>query len=222
MEIYGYLLTDKFLRDIIRNRCSATSVFYKEGCKMPRSFMFKKEDIIGAAVEIVRKSGISALTARQLANALGSSSKPIFGLFENMQAVKRAVIEEANEVYLSYLKAEAENKKYPPYKSSGMGYIRFARNEPELFKLLFMRDRTDEAKEQTSEEIKPIISLICKNLNLNEEKAYLFHIEMWVYVHGIASMIATKYLDWDEDFVSLALTDMYEGLKFRYKGEETV
>ena len=35
-------------------------------------------------------------------------------------------------------------------------------------------------------------------------------------------MIATKYLDWDEDFVSLALTDMYEGLKFRYKGEETV
>ena len=36
--------------------------------------------------------------------------------------------------------------QYPPYKASGMAYIRFAREQRELFKLLFMRDRTNEEK----------------------------------------------------------------------------
>ena len=47
--------------------------------------------------------------------------------------------------------------------------------------------------------------------------AYFFHLEMWVYVHGIAAMIATDYLDWDEELISRMLTDAYEGMKERYK-----
>ena len=35
---------------------------------------------------------------------------------------------------------------YPPYKAMGMGYIRFAAEERELFRLLFMRDRSGEEK----------------------------------------------------------------------------
>lgn len=55
-----------------------------------------------------------------------------------------------------------------------------------------------------------------KNTGLDKEDAYLFHIEMWLYVHGIATMIATSYLDWDIEFISKALTDGYIGLKYRY------
>ena len=32
---------------------------------------------------------------------------------------------------------------------------------------------------------------------------------MWIFVHGIAVMVATGYLEWDMDFVSDALTHMY-------------
>ena len=107
--------------------------------------------------------------------------------------------------------------KYPPYKASGMAYIGFAREERELFKLLFMRDRSGERIEEDRESIRLLLELLQKNLGVSEDDAYLFHLEMWVYVHGIATMIATSYLDWDDEFVSRVLTDAYVGLKYRYQ-----
>ena len=52
--------------------------------------------------------------------------------------------------------------KYPPYKASGIAYIQFAKEEKELFKLLFMRDRTGEKIEENREEIRPMLNLIMK------------------------------------------------------------
>ncbi len=182
---------------------------------MPPKFKFTKEDIISAALDITRKNGISALTARALGEKLGSSSKPIFGLFENMQEVQQSVINAANSLYQEYLRKDMNSEKYPPYKAAGMAYIRFAREETQLFKLLFMRNRETENLEENREEIRPYIDIIMKNLSIDEDKAVLFHLELWIYVHGIATMIATGYLNWDTDSISNTLTDAYFGLKHR-------
>ena len=88
----------------------------------------------------------------------------------------------------------------------------------ELFKLLFMRDRTEEDSETEDESIDGIIALISRNTGLSNEDARLFHLEMWIFVHGIATMIVTGYLDWEEEYVSRTLTDVYEGLKARWCG----
>lgn len=95
----------------------------------------------------------------------------------------------------------------------------FARKEKELFKLLFMRDRSDEHSDTRDESIADIIALISRNTGLSEEEARLFHLEMWIFVHGIATMIVTNYLDWEEEYISRALTDAYEGLRTRWCGE---
>lgn len=187
---------------------------------MPPKFKFTRAEMIKAALDLVREEGISALTARALAKKLGCSAKPIFGLFQNMQEVQQEVLSAANDLYQSYLQEDMESGSYPPYKASGMAYIRFAREEKELFRLLFMRDRSDEKTEENKQEIAPLIQLIAKNTGLDEEKAYLFHLEMWIYVHGIATMIATSYLNWDMELVERLLSDEYAGLKYRYCGEE--
>lgn len=186
--------------------------------KMPRKFMFTRDEIITAALKLVKTGGISALTARALGAELGSSSRPIFGLFKNMEEVQQEVLKAANDLYQSYLKEDMQKGIYPPYKASGMAYIRFAKEEKELFKLLFMRDRSHESKEENREEIRPLLELIQQGLGLNEEDAYLFHVEMWIYVHGIATMLATSYLEWDEMFISKVITDGFEGMKTRYMG----
>ncbi|MBQ6848221.1 MAG: TetR/AcrR family transcriptional regulator [Clostridia bacterium] len=183
---------------------------------MPPSFKFTKDEITKVALNLIRESGINSLTARSLAQKLGTSPKPIFSLFSGMEEVKAEVISMANEKYQDYLKAAMEKGEYPPYKASGMGYIRFAKEETELFKLLFMRNRQNEEITKSTEEIAPIIEILQKNLNLSQQTAYLFHLEMWVYVHGIATMLATSYLEWDLDFISNSLTDIYEGLKRRH------
>jgi hypothetical protein len=56
---------------------------------------------------------------------------------------------------------------------------------------------------------------------LSEDEAYIFHLELWLFVHGIATMIATNYLEWDIEFVDKALTDAYQGLKNRYTVRDT-
>ena len=81
-----------------------------------------------------------------------------------------------------------------------------------------MRDRTGETVGEDRDEVRPLLDLIMRNLGITEDEAFLFHLESWVYVHGIATMIATSYLNWDMEFISKTLTDVYEGLKYRYTG----
>ena len=185
---------------------------------MPPKFKFTREEIINAALEVTRKNGMEGLTARGLAAELGSSSKPIFGLFQNMEEVQIEVIAAANNLYQSYISRGMTEGKYPPYKASGIAYIQFAKEEKELFKLLFMRDRTGEKIEENREEIRPILNIIMKNLGISEDEACMFHLELWLYVHGIATMIATNYLHWNIEFISKILTDAYQGLMQRYAG----
>ena len=183
---------------------------------MPPKFKFTKDEITNAALNVTRNNGISGLTARALAAELGCSVKPIFGLFKNMEEVQQEVLTASNLLYQNYLREDMAEGKYPPYKASGMAYIRFAKDEKELFKLLFMRDRSGETIEENREEMRSLIELIKQNLGISEDEAYLFHLEMWLYVHGIATMIATSYLDWDNEFISKVITDAYIGLKYRY------
>lgn len=190
---------------------------------MPPKCKFSREQALQAALDLVREQGMEALTARGLAERLGSSVKPIFTLFDNMEQVQRQTIEAAHGLYLRRLGQAMAGGQYPPYKASGMAYIRFAKEERQLFQLLFMRDRSQEDRDlqRDEEEIQPLLDLLQRQLGLNREQARLFHLEMWVYVHGIAAMLATSYLDWDMEFASQALTDGYLGLaaRFREKAE---
>ncbi len=183
---------------------------------MPPKAKFSREEVVKAALEIVREEGFRALTSRALGSKLGSSARPIFTVFQNMDEVCQEVMSAAKDLYNSYLREDMSKNKYPPYKASGMAYIRFARDERELFHLLFMRDRSRETVEENREELRPLIELIKNDLGISEDEAYLFHLEMWIYVHGIATMIATSYLNWDDEFISRVMTDAYTGLKHRY------
>lgn len=186
---------------------------------MPPKALFTREEIIHAALCIVKEGGMPGLTARSLAARLGCSVKPIFGMFRNMEEVQREVLSAAHKIYERYLQEGMAGGKYPPYKASGMAYIQFAKEEKELFKLLFMRDRSKEKIEENREEVKPLLNIIMKNTGLGEEDAYMLHLEMWIYVHGIATMAATSYLDWDTELISKMLTDGYLGFVEHYRRE---
>lgn len=187
---------------------------------MPRKFRFTREEIIAAALDLTRERGSAAVTARALGERLESSSKPIFSLFSSMEEVQQEVLKAADAQYQRAIQEALASRQDPPYKASGMAYIRFAREQKELFKLLFMRDRTNEPIDADTKDIRPILDLLQHKLGLTEKEAYRFHLEMWLYVHGIATMIATGYLDWDMEWVSQALTDEFIGLKYRYTHRE--
>ena len=58
--------------------------------------------------------------------------------------------------------------------------------------------------------------MVHSNTGLSPMEAKLFHLEMWAFVHGIAAMFATGFLDLPWELVSKMLTDSYQGLRKQY------
>ena len=186
---------------------------------MPPKVKVKKEDVINAAVDIVRSSGAQAINARTIASALNCSTQPVFSNFASMDELRLAVVERADKLCQEYMQREVESGEFPAYKANGMAYIRFAKEEKELFKLLYMRDRSSELIPETTEQTDKMESIVHDNTGLSGVDAKLFHLEMWAYVHGIATMFATGFFDVEWDLVSKMLTDCYQGLKKQYEME---
>ena len=187
---------------------------------MPPKVKVTKEQIIDAALSLVREQGPAALNARAVAARLGCSTQPVFSNYATMEALQNDVLAAANALYQTHLAGAQAQGKYPPYKAMGLGYIDFAKREPVLFRWLFMRDRSGETISDGREENRDVIRLIAEKTGLDEDAAWLFHLEMWVFVHGLASMLATGYVDWDMDTASAMLTDVFQGLMARFVHRE--
>lgn len=188
---------------------------------MPPKIKITREAIVRTAVGIVRCEGAEALKARAVASELNCSTQPVFSNFATMDELRFAVLQAADALYREYIDREIAAEKYPAYKAAGMAYIRFAREEKELFKLLYMRDRSCEklpAEETESDE--KVSDIMQTSTGLGGDMAKLFHLEMWAFVHGIATMMATDYLELDTELISEMMTDAYLGIKKHYKTKE--
>lgn len=158
---------------------------------MPPACRFTREQIVAAALAITRERGFDAVTARAIADTLHSSSKVIFSAFSGMDDLLAATIDAADAQYRAYSADFVRDSADPPYKAVGTAYIRFARNEPNLFHLLYMRDRRREDHSGDAENIAVLVDFLMAKLSLTREDATLLHIEMWAYVHGIAVLCAS-------------------------------
>lgn len=186
---------------------------------MPPKVKITKEEIINKTLELIRENGEDAVNARTIASALGCSTQPIFSNFESMEDLYAQVINNTYRLYTGFIENELRSGKYPPYKAYGMAYIRFAKKEKELFKLLFMRDRTGE-DHSPSPDFEQSVEIIMKTNNFTREIAMLMHLEMWACVHGIAVMMATSFLELDDELISKITSDVYLGVRARLLSEE--
>ncbi len=183
---------------------------------MPPKVRITKEDIIQTAITLVRRNGMDAINARAIATELQCSTQPIFSNFATMDDLLYAVLEAAQQCCIEYMERETAAGHYPAYKANGMAYIRFAKEEKELFKLLYMRDRRTETFAENRMLTDQMEELVRQNTGLVGDDSALFHLEMWACVHGIAVMLATSYLDLDWELVSKMITDIYRGLRHQY------
>ncbi len=178
-----------------------------------------REQIVQAAMAIVSEQGMEALNARSVAARCGCSTQPIYLCFENLQQLKDAVEGEIQNRYNAYIAEEIKSGKYPEYKASGMGYIRFAKEQPNFFKYLFMRNRAGENdKWEQAYEFRREAQRVEK-YGFDKSASGRIHTHMWVWVHGIAAMYATGFLDWDWEAVSELLTEEFFAVKEKIGGE---
>ena len=186
---------------------------------MPPKVRITKEDIVKTALELVRSGSAHALNARAIASAMNCSTQPVFSNFATLDQLAAEVKNAAYDHYLSFIKEEVESGEYPQYKAFGMAYVRFAKEEKELFKFLFMCDRTG-SDFPSPPDFEKSVQIIMESNGITKEEATLMHLEMWSCVHGIGSMIVTSFLTLDDDIISRMLSDIYQGLRAKYKQTE--
>ena len=187
---------------------------------MPPKVKISKEDIIQTTLRLVQQNGADAINARSIAAALVCSTQPIFSNFTSMEDLHQSVLFAAYGLYSDFLQKEVASGKYPPYKAFGLAYIRFAKEETQLFKLLFMCDRKSEALIPTTD-FQQSVEMIMASCSVSKEVAQMMHLEMWTCVHGIATMIATSFFCPEWELISHMLTDVYQGLCTRHANKTT-
>lgn len=162
-----------------------------EVMRMPPNKKYTKEDITNIAYEIVKQEGFENLNARRIAKELKASVQPIFHNFASMEELKNVVYKKIYETYQEYMERKTEK---PAYKQSGLSYIAFAKEHPELFKILFMQE-TDNSPEKfimADSEGEDIIKKGQQLTGLSYEEQKKFHVKVFMFTHGIACLLATK------------------------------
>lgn len=213
-----------FLTKIKTNVLKQLFLIKLGGKNMPPKAKFKKDEIIEAALSIVREQGFDALTARALGTKLGSSARPIFTVFQSMEEVQTEVIAAAREQYNSPIReALSQSKNIHRFKCVGEQYIKFAISEPKLFQLLFMKEQ-EHMPNFTN--ILPIIEMNYEQILSSIEEEYGFdrsvsqriYQHLWVYTHGIATLCATKMCCFTKEEISNMMTEIFKSILKEMKG----
>lgn len=160
---------------------------------MPPTVRFPRDAVLHAACQLMRREGMEALNARAIAKELGGSTQPIFRLFTNMEDLHRELILYVARQFQAHAEADMAQSD-SPYIQLCTTYLLYGRDEPELFKLLFMRDRISEGQYSDQTNFDLVFNIIKKETPLDDETALRFFERTWLFIHGLAVCIATKYI----------------------------
>lgn len=160
---------------------------------MPPTVRFTRDAVLHAACQLMRREGMEALNARAIAKELGGSTQPIFRLFTNMEDLHRELILYVARQFQAHAEADMAQSD-SPYIQLCTTYLLYGRDEPELFKLLFMRDRVSEGQYSDQTNLDLVFNIIKKETPLDDETALRFFERTWLFIHGLAVCIATKYI----------------------------
>lgn len=182
---------------------------------MPPKAKYSRESITEAALALVRERGASALTARSLAAALGTSTAPIFTAFASIDDVMDAVLSRAFALYRTYLD---KGLSHPiPFKGAGLAYIRFAKEEPMLFRLLFVERRDADPLPHylpgEGEHEETVRAAVEGQYGLTGDTARYLYNHISVYVQGLASLYAYGRCVFTDEDVDRMLSEVFFALK---------
>lgn len=168
---------------------------------------FTKEEMTEAALRVVRANGIDCLTAKAIADELGTSTRPIFTAFGSMDEVRQAVYAAAVRVYDGYTSAGL--KENIPFLGVGKSYIRFAKEEPELYRFLFLM-RTPEneygaikSMQHLQAHVRPAIMDI---YHITAGEADVYFRDLWLAAHSLSTLIVTGDCPYSDREIGQILT----------------
>ena len=187
---------------------------------MPAVKKVSKEKVIDAAVEVLRDGGFSAINARSVAKKLGCSTQPIYLSFQSMDELKVALTERAIQLHTQRVRDslrahQGNDSRYSRYSSYGMGFVKFAAEEKQLFRWLYLEGK-QLGPYQNDVLLPEVIAVIVEEFGYSEDVARRFHQDMIYFSYGLAILANTGHLHLTETELREAFRREFCGLTAIY------
>lgn len=180
---------------------------YKGGIIMPPIPKISKDMIIDNSLKIIKTEGIESLNVRNIANKLNCSTQPIMYHYKNMDILKDELYKKVDQYHSEYLMKKSDDN---PLLSIGLQYIKFAKEEPNLFKFLFQSDKfsnfnLEDLVNNNENGLQDIFNIIKQETNLNIKEIKEMFTILFITAHGIASLLANNSITYDEKYFKKVL-----------------
>lgn len=180
---------------------------------MSKPTKITKEIILEKALEIIRTQGIEKVSNREIAKKLNSSIRPIYYQFKNSEELYNELLMKMETYFYSFL-LDNEIEDIPKYKQIGINYIKFAKEETNIFKALFMKKNNLVVENFIGQikEFKEIEKFVKVSTNLKNEEIKSFHVKMWIFTHGLATLIASNTINFNDQQIRDLLSYEFQAL----------
>ncbi|MBQ6383292.1 MAG: TetR/AcrR family transcriptional regulator [Clostridia bacterium] len=188
---------------------------------MPPKARITKDMIISAAVEVARRSGFESINARTVSGQLHCSTQPVMYHFSTIDSLKKAAYRQADQLHTQYMMNTPPGQD--PILGIGMNYIRFAVEEPQLFRFLFQSGYAGEnslLEMVNSEELIPVLAAMQEGAELSMKKTRDVFLTVALFAHGYASLITNNHLEFDEKLIAEHLERAWNGAVLAAEQEE--
>ena len=180
---------------------------------MPARAKVTEEMIVDAAFEIARKTGAENINARTVSQKLNCSTQPVMYHFSTIEELKRAVYAKSDGYHTEYLMSMKKPQK-GVMLAIGLNYIRFAVEEPYLFRFLFQSGFLIEKnllEMIDSPELAPVLCAMQEASGMGMAQTKKAFLTVSLFSHGYASMIANNAVEYDEEMIKAHLEQAYRG-----------
>jgi len=182
------------------------------GAAMPPTPKITRQMVIDAAFDVTRTVGIEKVNARSVSKKLGCSTQPVMYHFTTIEELKKAVYDKSNRFHTQFLLNIRPQEDV--LSGIGLNYIRFAVDEPNLFRLLFQSGFAVEnniLQMVEAEELEPVLSAMQNEMMLDETQTKEVFLTLALFVHGYASLIANNAWKFDDAAAAAQLERVYTG-----------
>lgn len=180
---------------------------------MPPKAKITKDMVIDAAFEVARETGAENINARTVSQKLHCSTQPVMYHFSTIEELKRAAYAKADRYHTEYLMNIPETQE-DVMLGIGLNYIRFAVEEPNLFRFLFQSGfavENDLLEMINSAELIPVLSAMREAMNRSMEETKEVFVTLALFVHGYASVIVNNSFKYEEELITKHLERVYTG-----------
>jgi len=170
---------------------------------MPPKPTFVREDVLAAAVKVVKEHGWRDCSARTIAKELGSSTMPVYTALGSMEQLEKQVRAAAQNMIIDYQVREYTDN---PFVNEAIGYVLFARDEPNLFRFLYVERGQPSSLEERREMQRVMLDRLQDSsavqrvlTGISQEQLDQITVLSWIFVHGLAMLVNGGVLNLGED-----------------------